>query len=251
MKETDNLLLTISCIVFVCVLASCMMNCNPYIAYENTTHGDREYIDFNSSFIETDRVYIHITEDEYERSMKEMGIRCGMTFKDVPDVFVREERAVKVIADYLMDKYPTDFERARGASMLCQSAIRYCSDSELYGYREYWARPTETLYNMAGDCEDTAVLFCSLCKCMGIKTVLLYTSDHVASAVCVPCWRIPVCEIDGEDYYYAVTSVSGDSLYSIGEYSEYEMDVYNGGNTFLYYAYSYYKLIGDKVMRWM
>ena len=249
--KPETLITVVSCVVFMCVLASCMMDSNPYIAYDNTADGNREYINFISSYTESDRVYIHITEDEYRASMLEVGIRCGMTFKEVPDTFVREERAVKVIADYLMDKYPTDYERARGASMLCQSAIRYCSDQELYGYSEYWARPTETLYNMAGDCEDTAILFCSLCKCMGIKTVLLYSDNHVASAVCVPCWGIPYCEVDGEDYYFVITSVSGDSIYSIGEDEERDMRIYDGGNTFMYNFYSFYKLIGDKVMRWM
>lgn len=251
MKETNNLMAVISCVVFICTFASCMMDCNPYIAYDNTVDGNREYINFQSSYMEYDRVYIHITEEEYRASMTEMGIRCAMTFKEVPDTFVREERAVRVIADYLMDKYPTDYERARGASMLCQSAIRYCSDKELYGYSEYWARPTETLYNMAGDCEDTAILFCSLCKCMGIKTVLLDAPDHVASAVCVPCWRIPYCEVDGEDYYFVTTSVSGDTYYSIGEGDYDDMEIYDGGNTFMYDFYSFYKIIGDKVTRWL
>lgn len=251
MKETDGLVLAISCIVFVCVLASCMMDCNPYLAYEHTADGNREYIHFKSSYLEEDSVYIHITEEEYRASMIEMGIRSGMTFKEIPDTFVREERAVRVIADYLMDKYPTDYERARGAAMLCQSAIRYCSDDALYGYSEYWARPTETLYNMAGDCEDTAILFCSLCKCMNIKTVLLVSPEHVASAVCVPCVREPYCVVDGEEYFFVITSVSGDTLYTIGEDEDWDMKIYDGGNNAMYYLYSYYKLIGDKVMRWI
>lgn len=36
--------------------------------------------------------------------------------------------------------------------------IRYSDDMSLYGVREYWATPTETLKAKAGDCDDYAIL---------------------------------------------------------------------------------------------
>lgn len=251
MKNTDLLCSVLVCISLFCVACSCITSSNQYDAYDLTADGDRVSIRFMSSYYSIETVNINITEDEYRESMTSLGARENMLFKDIPDCFVREERAVRILADYIMALYPDDLRRARAACFLCQSAIEYTEDHVLYGCQEYWARPTETLYNLKGDCEDTAILFCSLCKCMGIPTVLLNGPNHVASAVCVITDAPYYFDVDGQRYYYAITSSSSVLPYDIGMATDNDMEVAERSSDFLYYMYSYYKLIGDKVIRWL
>jgi predicted transglutaminase-like cysteine proteinase len=51
--------------------------------------------------------------------------------------------------------------------------IRYVSDLEVHGVREYWQFGKETVALGTGDCEDFAVLLCSLLRAAG------YSSDDV------------------------------------------------------------------------
>jgi len=51
------------------------------------------------------------------------------------------------------------FETIKSALNYCYSEIVFMWDVDLYGYFEYWAAPHETLANMAGDCDDRAILF--------------------------------------------------------------------------------------------
>ena len=57
------------------------------------------------------------------------------------------------------------------------SAIEYEGDDVLYGCPEYWATPAETLWVGKGDCEDTAILFVTLCRAFGYDAVLVRMDD--------------------------------------------------------------------------
>ena len=61
--------------------------------------------------------------------------------------------------------------------------IDYESDDVLYGTGEYWALPCETLYYMKGDCEDYAILFCSLAVAGGMDVCILDYPTHVSAGV--------------------------------------------------------------------
>lgn len=251
MNRIELLFTVLVSVSLLAVGVSCDIPSNQFDACELTANGDRGYIHFLSSHTDVETVYLGITEEEYRTSMESLGSREGMSFKTVPDCFVREERAVRIIADYIMEIYPDDYRRARAACYLCQTAIKYTEDIDLYGTVEYWARPTETLYNLKGDCEDTAVLFCSICLCMDIPTVLLDSPHHVGSAVRVNAFGLEYYIVDGERYYSAVTSSSSSTLFELGETSDMPMTVYERSSDYLYYLVSYYKLVGDKVMRWL
>jgi len=66
--------------------------------------------------------------------------------------------------------------------------IRYQEDSDI-GYIEYWKFPLETLYDNAGDCEDTSILFAAIahqaCSELGYKTriALQLMPQHAGGAV--------------------------------------------------------------------
>lgn len=62
--------------------------------------------------------------------------------------------------------------------------ISYVSDSEAHGWGDYWQTPYETLRLGTGDCEDTAVLFASICGALGIDTVIV--SERATSPQ--GCW---------------------------------------------------------------
>ena len=93
-----------------------------------------------------------------------------------------DDYAVKQICSYLESKTQgqTDLMKANTILKFVQDITAYQYDSVLYGSNEYWATPLETVYNRAGDCEDTSVLFCSVAAKMGLDVGLVgftYT-DH-------------------------------------------------------------------------
>jgi hypothetical protein len=63
--------------------------------------------------------------------------------------------------------------------------IRYVRDHHQYGIEEHWASPDETLGTYAGDCEDHAILFCSLLAGLGVASRLVVMPQHVLAEVAV------------------------------------------------------------------
>lgn len=54
------------------------------------------------------------------------------------------------------------------------SYIQYAEDIDVYGTRDYWATPAETLARRRGDCEDFAILELMLLKESGIAAADIY-----------------------------------------------------------------------------
>jgi len=101
------------------------------------------------------------------------------------------------------------------------AAIPYTIDS----VPDEWPRyPLETLVEVAGDCEDTGILFCSIVRPYVVSTHLLFFPTHVASAVPVD-WSF----ITAQDYsvgyyeyqgaYYVFCETTGDppGYWRVGE----------------------------------
>jgi len=67
---------------------------------------------------------------------------------------------------------------------LIQSGIVYQYDEDIWGYdRPFFAE--ETLFYPYADCEDRSILFSRLVRdLLGLKAVLIYYPNHLASAVC-------------------------------------------------------------------
>jgi len=66
-----------------------------------------------------------------------------------------------------------DFERLRD---WVSSYISYKFDQDIHGVSEYWQLPAETLELHTGDCEDFAILLCSLLRAYGVPSNQVYVA---------------------------------------------------------------------------
>jgi hypothetical protein len=66
-----------------------------------------------------------------------------------------------------------DFEALR--QWVC-AHVHYRSDSEIHGVGDYWQLPTETLKLSTGDCEDYAILLCTLLRAYGVPSDQVYVA---------------------------------------------------------------------------
>lgn len=126
---------------------------------------------------------MEIPRDAVMASMERHVLRCGTVYVPAPIGLVDPDDPYVVgIAGHigLVTDGCGDDVKARAALNFVQTAIDYRSDAELYGCEEFWAAPVETLYLRAGDCEDTAVLLCSILGAMGLDWVMLDFPSHVA-----------------------------------------------------------------------
>lgn len=64
-----------------------------------------------------------------------------------------------------------------------QQNVRYTSDLKQYGKSEYWTIPIQPLTSRMGDCEDTAILYCSIAYNMGLKCRLITVTGHATAGV--------------------------------------------------------------------
>jgi len=56
-------------------------------------------------------------------------------------------------------------------------------DMQIWGVEEYWQNSMETLYHMAGDCEDKAALACALFTAAGYKAAMCGVIGHVTAGI--------------------------------------------------------------------
>lgn len=76
--------------------------------------------------------------------------------------------------------------------------IEYKTDEEQWGIEEYWQTPEETLSLRTGDCEDFAILLCTLLRAYGISGEQIYVAvgiddDGYGHAFLIEDWYL-----DGE-----------------------------------------------------
>ena len=86
------------------------------------------------------------------------------------------------------------------------------------GKYEYPRYPEETLVDMGGDCEDTAILLEAILRSMGYESVLLSPKGHMGVGIALDK---PVSGVSfnyrGERYYYIETTNTG---WGIGQYPD-------------------------------
>lgn len=163
-------------------------------------------IPLESYMIHNSMIEMNIPKNAFEDSMIQKTVRIGGTWYDSPILLVDPDNPyVQHIARQLKELSEgwTDIDRATLVLNFVQTAISYQSDSVLFGMDEFWATPTETLYLHRGDCEDQAVLLCSLYGALGYDWLMLTYPGHVSAGIVLD--GIPYyCEPTHEIPYYMV-----------------------------------------------
>ncbi|HEY4711754.1 MAG TPA: transglutaminase-like domain-containing protein [Dehalococcoidia bacterium] len=76
--------------------------------------------------------------------------------------------------------------------------VEYKSDEEQWGVDEYWQTPEETLSLRTGDCEDFAILLCTLLRAYGIDEEHIYVAIGVDDQGYGHAFLIENWYLDGE-----------------------------------------------------
>jgi len=72
---------------------------------------------------------------------------------------------------------------------------------------EYWKYPLETLYDQAGDCEDTSILLAALYKAAEYDTAFVLLPGHAVTAVVLPSDTVGYYySVDSKNYYFCETT---------------------------------------------
>jgi PKD repeat protein len=125
------------------------------------------------------------------------------------------------IAPYYPDMLSTYHGFLQFALDFVTAAIPYTLDS----LPDEWPRyPLETLVEVAGDCEDTGILYCSIVRSYTPTTHLLFFPTHAAAAVPVSWSFIEACDYSVGYYqydgaYYVICETTGDppGYWNVGE----------------------------------
>lgn len=140
---------------------------------------------------------------------------------DDPFIETLSANLLGAITPYFSDTLSTYYGFLQFALDFVTGAIPYTLDS----VPDEWPRyPLETLVEVVGDCEDTAILFCSIVRPQVQSTHLVFFPTHVASAVPAD-WDF----INSRDYsvgyyeyhgaYFVIAETTGDppGYWSLGE----------------------------------
>jgi len=122
------------------------------------------------------------------------------------------DSSILAFRDYLEEQSAgmTKLQRANFVLRFVQKNIEYTKDASGKGMNEYWKYPYETLYDMRGDCEDSAILYASLMKSLGYEVALILYDDHMATGIGMPSGTSGTYyEKNGTCYYYCETTATG------------------------------------------
>ncbi len=95
---------------------------------------------------------------------------------------VARDQNVRAMAARAVREYPGKYNINQVCAIFdhVKNDVHYISDPR---GEDYWTGPDETLKVMAGDCEDHAILLCSLTESIGGSTRMYLTDDHAFGTV--------------------------------------------------------------------
>ncbi len=140
--------------------------------------------------------------------------------KYIDDLYSKQ--AVELIVSNLKDIQQqtgyTDGQIAREAINFVQSVIEYESDPDGRGMTEFPKYPLETLFDKAGDCEDSAMLMASIIDELGYGAVLVDLPGHMAIGIQGgDNIEGTYYNYNGKRYYYTETTGTGWKLGAMPE----------------------------------
>lgn len=128
-----------------------------------------------------------VDKSDFDSQTEITLVRADYLMNDSPCIALvdYDNRYVRKIADFLnwVCNNDSDMDKVRYVTQFVDRNIEYHSDSDIYGFEEYWATPIETLYLRTGDCEDKSILACSILLAMGLDGMLINYENHCAPAV--------------------------------------------------------------------
>lgn len=137
---------------------------------------------------------IRAARDAYDVKERAQGTKDHiLSFVTYDDTYVK--KLAEDLNKMASEKGMTDLQKANFVLTFVQH-IEYQLDDVYMGYTEYWKLPLETLFDMGGDCEDTAILFCAIVTVMGYENALFLLPGHMASG-------IYVAGASGDGFYFA------------------------------------------------
>ena len=151
-----------------------------------------------------------IDSDDFYKGIASNTIRNSTSVHPVPDLLL-DDPCIDDIAAHIRGISPeaSGEDLADMIMHFVQDSISYSSDMTLYGSSEWWAYPTETLFNGSGDCEDTTILFVAIAARMGLVSgfVTMPSAGHMAAGVVLDT---PGTFIAGtDDVIYVETATDG------------------------------------------
>lgn len=138
--------------------------------------------------------YGYSTDRTVDRSTMWSGDFSGIIdLVKVDDTITGLEQSLRTayLDAYGADASTTGQEYADYILAFVQICFTYVTDYTLYDTEEYWAYPLETLYNGAGDCEDTSILCAALYSAAGYSTGLFLIPNHAIAAVGISAYETP------------------------------------------------------------
>ena len=180
--------------IVVMLLAPCSSEDALEFAEKNETSNVIQW-HYHTPYNDTYQTFVTpIPQEEFEDSMRSIVFRDSTNLVEYPTDFVdADDKYVQLTAEYLagLTEGFDDYNRVNVVLNFVRTGITYTTDSDLYGRTEFWAKPMETLYLQKGDCEDTAILFCSIISAMGYECALTTAPGHVAACV----------YLEGQEYF--------------------------------------------------
>ena len=108
--------------------------------------------------------------------------------------------------------------------------VPYQYDEDFCGKSEYWKYPVETVFDGAGDCEDTSILYCAIMKALGYDTAIATlsvsdTSRFISSSSASANHCMSLLYVDGVTPESDAVVTIGSSTYYLCETTAASYDV--------------------------
>lgn len=134
------------------------------------------------------------------------------------ELYYEETGSIPVSGSYLYASYILAFVQEEFSYPTADSdGEEWGPDELLYGKSEYWAFPTETIMQGAGDCEDTSFLCAVLFRAAGYDAAVAMVPGHAMAGV----------ELTADPYSHLTPSY-------VGEYRMYQTLMFDGASTTYY-----------------
>jgi len=181
------------------------------------------------SVTETEAVVFEYYGDEFEVELPSSYVQFPVPRIGLPmrvNTFIVEDCAAQSIADYAAAKYHGEMDvlKACVVMSIVQANLHYISDPCC----DHWKYPWETVRDGGGDCEDFAILICSVLRCMGVESVIAIAQNHAMVGIpAEPGVFENTISYLGKEYVIIDPTESGDTSSDVYFVLGYDLGIWN------------------------